>query len=346
MCPEGLYESLVKIQQIAQFNGQDLPILISENGTAEVVDHNRSAYITAHLGQMQRAINDGVRVIGYLHWSIADNWEWIDGYRREARFGLFSVAGLGQAQPANLSHSITDGALALAYAARDPASTIPAAVARYGRYTPNGAGVEHPSMTPHATYHGDLGGRPVVLLLSSPQAVPAPLPQRYFGLTGMLYYADQRRWVRLRDVVWEQAAGVLHFSHGAAPSFPRVPERFFAGQVIAGDPHIRGVCTEVSGNAILRLNWQLTRPPLAGMWQVTRRGGAKITLSLGCPEGVWTGRALFAMDWNPLTSLSVTGEDFTAWERGSIVDGSLLLGFLSIPQWQAGLQRLPDAIPF
>jgi beta-glucosidase/6-phospho-beta-glucosidase/beta-galactosidase len=34
-------------------------------------------------------IDAGVRVRGYLHWSLLDNFEWADGHR--GRFGLYAV---------------------------------------------------------------------------------------------------------------------------------------------------------------------------------------------------------------------------------------------------------------
>jgi beta-glucosidase/6-phospho-beta-glucosidase/beta-galactosidase len=41
------------------------------------------------LRHLAATIAGGVPVIGYLHWSLLDNFEWADGYR--GRFGLHSV---------------------------------------------------------------------------------------------------------------------------------------------------------------------------------------------------------------------------------------------------------------
>jgi hypothetical protein len=41
---------------------------------------------------VKRAIdNDDANVMGYLHWSFMDNYEWLEGYRPEAKFGLFTI---------------------------------------------------------------------------------------------------------------------------------------------------------------------------------------------------------------------------------------------------------------
>ena len=43
----------------------------------------------AYVEAMHRAIASGVRVLGYLHWSLLDNFEWTDGF--SGRFGLYAV---------------------------------------------------------------------------------------------------------------------------------------------------------------------------------------------------------------------------------------------------------------
>ena len=42
-----------------------------------------------HLTELQRAAQQGVRINGYFHWSLLDNFEWNHGYRE--RFGLVYV---------------------------------------------------------------------------------------------------------------------------------------------------------------------------------------------------------------------------------------------------------------
>ncbi|MDB5100740.1 MAG: glycoside hydrolase family 1 [Cyanobacteria bacterium RYN_339] len=75
--PEGMYNALKRFNK--RYN---LPVLVAENGVA-TWDHtkradgwNRASYTVAHVAQMQRAINEGVPVMGYIQWSITDNYEW------------------------------------------------------------------------------------------------------------------------------------------------------------------------------------------------------------------------------------------------------------------------------
>ncbi len=65
------------------------PIMITENGIADKLDEKRPAFILRHLGETFRALQDGVEVLGYLHWSLMDNFEWAEGLT--PRFGLVEV---------------------------------------------------------------------------------------------------------------------------------------------------------------------------------------------------------------------------------------------------------------
>ena len=75
-----------------------LPIMITENGMANVDfvmsdgkihDQQRIEYLKGYLKGLKRAVDEGYPVIGYLYWSILDNFEWAEGY--DKRFGLIYV---------------------------------------------------------------------------------------------------------------------------------------------------------------------------------------------------------------------------------------------------------------
>ncbi len=83
--PEGLYLLLMRLDQ------EGLPIYITENGMADEDGQDRPRVLRAHLAAMQKAIDAGVDVRGYLHWSLMDNFEWAKGYDPRSRFGLFRV---------------------------------------------------------------------------------------------------------------------------------------------------------------------------------------------------------------------------------------------------------------
>ncbi|QCX34294.1 glycoside hydrolase family 1 protein [Caloramator sp. E03] len=55
---------------------KDKPCLITENGIATIDDRIRIVYISAILQSLKEAIDLGVNVFGYMHWSLIDNWEW------------------------------------------------------------------------------------------------------------------------------------------------------------------------------------------------------------------------------------------------------------------------------
>lgn len=65
------------------------PILITENGIADNKDILRSPYIYEHLASIHEASQTGIEILGYIHWTLSDNWELGDGYC--PRFGLVQV---------------------------------------------------------------------------------------------------------------------------------------------------------------------------------------------------------------------------------------------------------------
>ncbi|GAA4671641.1 glycoside hydrolase family 1 protein [Phytohabitans rumicis] len=66
-----------------------LPLVVTENGIATGDDSERLDYLKSHLAALALAINEGVDVRGYLHWSAFDNFEWSEGYA--PTFGLIAV---------------------------------------------------------------------------------------------------------------------------------------------------------------------------------------------------------------------------------------------------------------
>lgn len=66
-----------------------LPVMVTENGLETDNDARRQWYIPQVLSELHTAIQSGVPVIGYCHWSLLDNFEWQQGYK--PHFGLASV---------------------------------------------------------------------------------------------------------------------------------------------------------------------------------------------------------------------------------------------------------------
>jgi beta-glucosidase len=81
--PEGLGHFL------HSFRRYRLPMLITENGIPTGDEDDRWGFIYMHLWQVMRAMAVGVPVVGYLYWSLLDNYEWVEGYH--AKFGLIGV---------------------------------------------------------------------------------------------------------------------------------------------------------------------------------------------------------------------------------------------------------------
>jgi beta-glucosidase len=75
-----------------------LPLWITESGLStrdqvfldgKVHDPQRVDYMHRTLLELRRAMRDGVSCLGYMAWSLLDNFEWADGYKQ--RFGMIHV---------------------------------------------------------------------------------------------------------------------------------------------------------------------------------------------------------------------------------------------------------------
>jgi beta-glucosidase len=65
------------------------PIVVTEHGVATDDDTIRARLIPAALVELRKAMDEGVPVGGYVHWSLIDNFEWISGYKQH--LGLVAV---------------------------------------------------------------------------------------------------------------------------------------------------------------------------------------------------------------------------------------------------------------
>ena len=81
--PEGFDQALAR----AEATGR--PVLVTENGIATRDDARRRTFLREHVVVLAHRLNSGARIEGYLHWSLLDNFEWLEGFG--PRFGLFEV---------------------------------------------------------------------------------------------------------------------------------------------------------------------------------------------------------------------------------------------------------------
>ncbi|WP_263772521.1 GH1 family beta-glucosidase [Propionivibrio soli] len=91
--PDGLYDIIMRIHQ----DYAPPAMYVAENGAAfhdevsngEIRDEGRQSYLEGHLAAVARARAQGTPLIGYLVWSLLDNFEWGWGYSR--RFGIIHI---------------------------------------------------------------------------------------------------------------------------------------------------------------------------------------------------------------------------------------------------------------
>ena len=91
--PQGLTDLLLRLHRDYAVP----PMYVKENGAAfkdvlvdgRVHDIQRRDYIAGHIAALADALRQGVRMEGYMVWSLMDNFEWASGY--EKRFGIVHV---------------------------------------------------------------------------------------------------------------------------------------------------------------------------------------------------------------------------------------------------------------
>ena len=81
--PEGLYQVLRRSRRWG------IPIFVTENGICAQDDEQRERFIRDHVDAVLRAKREGVPIMGYLYWSLLDNFEWAHGFG--PRFGIVEV---------------------------------------------------------------------------------------------------------------------------------------------------------------------------------------------------------------------------------------------------------------
>ncbi|HEY4223029.1 MAG TPA: family 1 glycosylhydrolase [Myxococcota bacterium] len=89
------------LEHYAQWN---LPLIVTENGTTVngvppddqdpntefAPDEDQAAmYLVVHIWEMGHALQKGLDIRGYFHWTLVDNFEWVEGRRQ--RFGAYTV---------------------------------------------------------------------------------------------------------------------------------------------------------------------------------------------------------------------------------------------------------------
>ena len=98
--PQGLTDLLLRVHRDYPVP----PLYVTENGGAfrddlvngRVHDARRTDYIARHIAAVAEAMRQGVRMQGYMVWSLLDNFEWASGYGK--RFGIVHVDYATQAR--------------------------------------------------------------------------------------------------------------------------------------------------------------------------------------------------------------------------------------------------------
>ena len=81
--PDWMRDALLDLKQFSK------PVYVTESGIAAEDDELRQRFLPDVLGEVWAAIQEGVDVRGFFHWTSMDNFEWAHGYRM--KFGLIAI---------------------------------------------------------------------------------------------------------------------------------------------------------------------------------------------------------------------------------------------------------------
>jgi beta-glucosidase len=86
---EGVYPSSLAGAVAYIYEATKRPIMVTEHGVYTPDDTLRAKVIPAALSALKTTMDAGVPVIGYIHWSLMDNYEWTSGFK--AKLGLATM---------------------------------------------------------------------------------------------------------------------------------------------------------------------------------------------------------------------------------------------------------------
>ena len=276
--PQGLHDLIMRSK--TKWN---MPVLITENGLPERADRNRAPFIIAEARAVQRAIADGATVLGYMHWSLMDNWELQSNYTKESQFGLYHIDSgnmtYQERSTLSLHRELTDGALAyqqiIGESRATDASGAPtqAAVDAVGRSFGEMAGDGSAVSAPERTNGRYWTGSGVHLYLSYLEATGA--------ITGMIAFGSGALdWNRV-DLMRDQQGMFLRES------------TFDDANGVAGVRDHRVTYASGTWSSTSPTTWSASRVAVAGLWQWDASspwGGTHFYI--GQHEGAYNGKYL------------------------------------------------------
>lgn len=306
-----------------------IPVLVTENGLPQAEDSTRGAFIAGHLTELLSAVASGVKVVGYMYWTLVDNWEWHEGYWPNARFGLFTVDRAQDGMPRHL----TEGGLAYSYAIKT--NSVIGIRDRFGVISVGGDLVRTPRHS-IAFLAGMAGSEAVELSLRS---------DADGHLIGMLWTSGNGGQLAPVRGSFDPVTRTLTLNH---PAVGKLAAGTLRSQSSGGLSF-----TGVLGRDTATVAVDLVQDPLVGQWlgaepvprvQITRTPGG-----VGGYVGAWMSDTM-PRGWNPMPIEEDTGTyafTLTPGRATVTLDSAKLTGQVTIlagmtVAWEA--TRRPDAL--